>query len=150
MGIFLSVYDISQHVMIQQLLFPAVFTLLRIVIFYLSFLLFISVCKTCIVNHVQAGTPQSTKCPVCEVVIHKTRPLASMRLDKTLQDIVFKLVPGLYEKEVERRRAFHEKRKCYAIVQIPPFRYFLLIEDSEVTFYACQLHNNTSSSMFGC
>lgn len=110
----------------------------------------ITVCKTCIVNHVQAGTPQSTKCPVCEVVIHKTRPLASMRLDKTLQDIVFKLVPGLYEKEVERRRAFHEKRKCYAIVQIPPFRYFLLIEDSEVTFYACQLHNNTSSSMFGC
>ena len=121
MGIFLSIYDISQHVMIQQLLFPAVFTLLRIVIFYLSFLLFISVCKTCIVNHVQAGTPQSTKCPVCEVVIHKTRPLASMRLDKTLQDIVFKLVPGLYEKEVERRRAFHEKRKCYANVQIPPF-----------------------------
>ena len=81
----------------------------------------ITVCKTCIVNHVQAGTPQSTKCPVCEVVIHKTRPLASMRLDKTLQDIVFKLVPGLYEKEVERRRAFHEKRKCYANVQIPPF-----------------------------
>ena len=119
MGIFLSVYDISQHVMIQQLLFPAVFTLLRIVIFYLSFLLFISVCKTCIVNHVQAGTPQSTKCPVCEVVIHKTRPLGSMRLDKTLQDIVFKLVPGLYEKEVERRRTFHEQSKSHFMYLIP-------------------------------
>jgi hypothetical protein len=85
-----------------------------ILFFYIkSFLLFIAVCKTCIVNHVQAGTPQSTKCPTCEVVIHKTRPLGSMRMDKTLQDIVFKLVPGLYEKEVERRRTFHEQSKLH-------------------------------------
>ena len=96
----------------------------------------ITVCKTCIVNHVQAGTPQSTKCPVCEVVIHKTRPLGSMRLDKTLQDIVFKLVPGLYEKEVERRRTFHEQSKSHFMYLIPSLSRFV----SEITFYACQFH----------
>ena len=113
--------------MIQQI-FILLFSFFVVLLYFFiheyikTFVVFsFTVCKTCIVNHVQAGTPQSTKCPVCEVVIHKTRPLASMRLDKTLQDIVFKLVPGLYEKEVERRRAFHEKRKCYANVQISPF-----------------------------
>ena len=149
MGIFLSVYDISQHVMIQQLLFPAVFTLLRIVIFYLSFLLFISVCKTCIVNHVQAGTPQSTKCPTCEVVIHKTRPLGSMRLDKTLQDIVFKLVPGLYEKEVERRRTFHEQSRFPFTYLIPLF-YSISTFVSEVTFYTCQSHITSVCYVWQC
>ena len=102
--------------MIQQqfICWPVLLALLQF-----SFILFITVCKTCIVNHVQAGTPQSTKCPVCEVVIHKTRPLGSMRLDKTLQDIVFKLVPGLYEKEVERRRTFHEQSKSHFMYLIP-------------------------------
>ena len=91
----------------------ATFITCLLIVFLSLFITTITVCKTCIVNHVQAGTPRSTKCPICEVVIHKTRPLSSMRLDKTLQDIVFKLVPGLYEKEVERRRTFHEQSKYF-------------------------------------
>ena len=63
-----------------------------------------SFCKTCIVKHVDI----SKSCPTCDATIHKTRPLLSLRLDKTLQDIVFKLVPGLYDDEQERRRRFQE------------------------------------------
>uniref|UniRef100_A0A8C3G3T2 Bmi1 polycomb ring finger oncogene 1a n=1 Tax=Cyclopterus lumpus TaxID=8103 RepID=A0A8C3G3T2_CYCLU len=32
-------------------------------------------------------------CPICDVQVHKTKPLS----DKTLQDIVYKLVPGLFK-----------------------------------------------------
>ena len=68
---------------------------------------FLTVCKTCIVKHVRV----SKQCPSCDGQIHKTKPLLSMRLDKTLQDIVFKLVPGLYQDEQERRKKFQELRK---------------------------------------
>ena len=33
------------------------------------------------------------------------------RSDKTLQNIVYKLVPGLYKSETDRRKKFQEKRK---------------------------------------
>lgn len=35
-------------------------------------------------------------CPVCEVQIHKTKPLLHIRSDQTLQAVVYKLVPGLF------------------------------------------------------
>ena len=105
---------------------------------YLTYYCLFAVCKTCIVNHVQAGTPQSTKCPICEVVIHKTRPLGSMRMDKTLQDIVFKLVPGLYEKEVERRRTFHEQSKLHTLYR--RYNYIpSLIQLGSNVLYACHI-----------
>ena len=66
-----------------------------------------SFCKTCIVRHVA----RSKQCPICDGQIHKTKPLLSMRLDKTLQDIVFKLVPRLYEDEKERRKKFQEEHQ---------------------------------------
>ena len=46
-------------------------------------------------------------CPICDTVIHKTKPFSNMRIDKTLQDIVFKIVPGLHKNEVERRKNFY-------------------------------------------
>ncbi len=60
------------------------------------------VCKTCIVRHVET----SKKCPICDGVIHKTRPLLNLRVDTKLQEIVYKLVPGLYEDERRRRVKF--------------------------------------------
>ncbi|XP_020621016.1 polycomb complex protein BMI-1-A-like [Orbicella faveolata] len=52
-----------------------------------------SFCRSCIVKYLQT----SYHCPVCDVEVHKTKPLLHIRPDRTLQDIVFKLVPGLYQ-----------------------------------------------------
>uniref|UniRef100_A0A8C9E8R2 Polycomb group ring finger 2 n=1 Tax=Phocoena sinus TaxID=42100 RepID=A0A8C9E8R2_PHOSS len=52
--------------------------------------------KTCIVRYLETNK----YCPMCDVQVHKTRPLLSIRwpnLTKTLQDIVYKLVPGLFK-----------------------------------------------------
>nr|XP_045367151.1 polycomb complex protein BMI-1-like isoform X1 [Camelus bactrianus] len=54
-----------------------------------------SFCKTCIVRYLET----SKYCPICDVQVHKTRPLLNIRSDKTLQDIVYKLVPGLFKSE---------------------------------------------------
>ncbi|XP_036380450.1 polycomb complex protein BMI-1-like [Megalops cyprinoides] len=62
-----------------------------------------SFCKTCIVGFLETNK----FCPRCDVQVHKTRPLLSIRSDKTLQDIVYKLVPGLFKDEMKRRRDFY-------------------------------------------
>ncbi|XP_043911221.1 polycomb group RING finger protein 2 [Protopterus annectens] len=62
-----------------------------------------SFCKTCIVHYLESNK----FCPMCDVQVHKTRPLLSIRADKTLQDIVYKLVPGLFKDEMKRRRDFY-------------------------------------------
>ncbi|KAL4222741.1 Polycomb complex protein BMI-1 [Mactra antiquata] len=63
-----------------------------------------SFCKTCIVRYLES----SKYCPICEVLVHKTRPLQNIRLDHTLQDIVYKLVPNLFKSEMKRRREFYK------------------------------------------
>ena len=67
------------------------------------------VCKTCIVEHIKLNK----HCPVCDTQINKTKPYLSMRLDKALQNIVYKLVPGLHTEEMERMpiRKFTKKYK---------------------------------------
>lgn len=62
-----------------------------------------SFCKTCIVRYLET----SKYCPICDAQVHKTRPLLNIRSDKTLQDIVYKLVPGLFKGEMKRRRDFY-------------------------------------------
>lgn len=44
------------------------------------------------------------------------------RPDKALQDIVYKLVPGLFEREMERRRMFYEKHPKAAALASPEQR----------------------------
>ncbi|KAA0704785.1 Polycomb complex protein BMI-1-A [Triplophysa tibetana] len=61
------------------------------------------VCKMCIVRYMET----SKYCPICDVQVHKTKPLLNIRSDKTLQDIVYKLVPGLFKNEMKRRRDFY-------------------------------------------
>ncbi|KAF5307424.1 hypothetical protein FQR65_LT06938 [Abscondita terminalis] len=61
-------------------------------------------CRTCIVQYLD----KNKYCPVCDVQVHKTKPLLNIRPDKTLQDIVYKLVPRLFQNEMCRRREFYQ------------------------------------------
>lgn len=63
-------------------------------------------CKTCIVKYLQ----NSNSCPVCNTVVHETQPLLSIRPDRAMQDIVYKLVPGLYLSEQKKREEFYQQR----------------------------------------
>lgn len=58
-------------------------------------LLLAAVCKSCIVKYLQT----SKYCPMCNTKIHETQPLLNLKLDRVMQDIVYKLVPGLQESE---------------------------------------------------
>ncbi|CAG2166299.1 unnamed protein product, partial [Oppiella nova] len=68
-----------------------------------------SFCKTCIINHLESNTPKSRLCPRCDSQIHRTKPKLFIRSDPTLQDIIYKLVPGLYKNEMTRRKEFYSK-----------------------------------------
>ncbi|XP_062592411.1 polycomb complex protein BMI-1-A-like [Saccostrea cucullata] len=62
-----------------------------------------SFCRTCIIKYLE-----TTKyCPICDAMVHKTKPLQYVKSDKNLQDLVYKLVPGLYKDEMRRRRDFY-------------------------------------------
>ncbi|XP_030058909.1 polycomb group RING finger protein 5 isoform X2 [Microcaecilia unicolor] len=50
-------------------------------------------CKSCIVQHFE----ESNDCPKCGNQVHETNPLEMLRLDNTLEEIIFKLVPRLRE-----------------------------------------------------
>ena len=52
-----------------------------------------SVCRSCIIQYLES----SKYCPICDVQVHKTRPLLNIRPDKILQNLVYKLVPGLHK-----------------------------------------------------
>ncbi|XP_020292509.1 polycomb group protein Psc-like [Pseudomyrmex gracilis] len=61
-----------------------------------------SFCRSCILKHLRAAG----HCPSCKHVLNKAKP--NIKADKTLQDIVYKLVPGLYHKEMRMRREFYK------------------------------------------
>lgn len=63
-------------------------------------------CKSCIVKYLQL----SKCCPQCSLKIHETMPLMSLRPDRTMQDVVYKIVPGLYENEERRKQEFYKSR----------------------------------------
>ncbi|XP_038255541.1 polycomb group RING finger protein 1 isoform X6 [Dermochelys coriacea] len=53
-------------------------------------------CKSCIVKYLQT----SKYCPMCNTKIHETQPLLNLKLDRVMQDVLYKLVPGLQENPV--------------------------------------------------
>lgn len=63
-------------------------------------------CKSCLVKHLE----DNNTCPSCEIVIHQSHPLQYISYDRTMQDIVFKLVPSLQSNEIKREREFYKKR----------------------------------------
>ncbi|XP_063077602.1 polycomb group RING finger protein 5-B [Engraulis encrasicolus] len=64
-------------------------------------------CKSCIVQHFE----ESNECPKCGIQVHETNPLEMLRLDNTLEEIIFKLVPGLREREQQREMDFWKRNK---------------------------------------
>ncbi|KAJ6215560.1 hypothetical protein RDWZM_010060 [Blomia tropicalis] len=62
-------------------------------------------CKSCLVKHLQL----SNTCPYpqCKQIVHPTTPLEHIRSDPKLQDIIYKLVPGLHESELKRQTEFY-------------------------------------------
>uniref|UniRef100_A0A8C6SPK8 Polycomb group ring finger 5a n=1 Tax=Neogobius melanostomus TaxID=47308 RepID=A0A8C6SPK8_9GOBI len=64
-------------------------------------------CKSCIVQHFE----ESNDCPECGIQVHETNPLEMLRLDNTLEEIIFKLVPGLREKEEEQELDFWRRNQ---------------------------------------
>lgn len=75
-----------------------------------------SFCRSCIIKHLRA----KSYCPVCEMMINSAKP--NIKLDKALQDIVYKLVPGLFQKEMERRQQFYSSRPGPAASATPEQR----------------------------
>lgn len=63
-------------------------------------------CKSCLVKHLE----ENNTCPTCENVIHQSHPLQYISFDRTMQDIVYKLVPNLMENEMFRERDFYKSR----------------------------------------
>jgi len=63
-------------------------------------------CKSCIVKHLE----DSNICPECEDVIHQSHPLNYIAYDRTMQDLVMKIVPMLEENEYKRERKFYSDR----------------------------------------
>lgn len=74
-----------------------------------------SFCRTCIVRYLSVHKI----CPVCDVQVHKTKPLLNIRSDQTLQDMVYKLVPGLFKNEMSRRREFYSRLPESARAALP-------------------------------
>lgn len=75
-----------------------------------------SFCRSCIINHLSA----KSYCPVCGMMINSAKP--NIKLDKALQDIVYKLVPGLFQREMERRQQFYSSRPGQAASATPEQR----------------------------
>ncbi|XP_075996600.1 polycomb group RING finger protein 5-A-like [Genypterus blacodes] len=64
-------------------------------------------CKSCIVQHFE----ESNDCPKCGVQVHETNPLEMLRIDNTLEEIIFKLVPGLRQREEQQELEFWRKKQ---------------------------------------
>lgn len=65
-----------------------------------------SFCKACAIKYIR----EKPRCPECNIEITEKRSLRRLKTDHTIQNIVYKLVPGLYEREMSRRRKFYAAR----------------------------------------
>ncbi|XP_050323360.1 polycomb group protein Psc [Bactrocera neohumeralis] len=75
-----------------------------------------SFCHSCLIKHLRT----EQYCPRCEMMINTAKP--NIKPDTTLQAIVYKLVPGLYERELMRKRAFYKDRPAEAAIATPEQR----------------------------
>ncbi|XP_012232753.1 protein suppressor 2 of zeste-like [Linepithema humile] len=75
-----------------------------------------SFCRSCILKHLR----NVAHCPSCKHALNKAKP--NIKADKALQDIVYKLVPGLYHKEMLKRREFYKKHPEHANSATPEQR----------------------------
>ena len=78
-----------------------------------------SFCRACIFSYFN-DNDDNTTCPVCSAVPHPANPLLGVTKDCWLQQIVYKLVPSLFKREMCQRRIFydsHPEKKCQLIEQ---------------------------------
>uniref|UniRef100_A0AC34QBT8 RING-type domain-containing protein n=1 Tax=Panagrolaimus sp. JU765 TaxID=591449 RepID=A0AC34QBT8_9BILA len=60
-------------------------------------------CKSCLLKHFDE---HDNTCPKCQTLIHQSHPTHYVAFDRTLQDIVYKLVPGMQAEEKRRREEY--------------------------------------------
>ncbi|XP_025074875.1 uncharacterized protein LOC105430144 [Pogonomyrmex barbatus] len=75
-----------------------------------------SFCRSCILKYLNTAA----HCPSCKHAINKAKP--NIKADKTLQEIVYKLVPGLYHREMLKRKEFYKKHPEHANSATPEQR----------------------------
>ncbi|XP_062519056.1 polycomb group RING finger protein 1-like [Corticium candelabrum] len=75
-------------------------------------------CRSCIVKHVKRPEKRH-RCPVCNVLIGEAQPLAGLRLDRTLQDIIDKLLPQVRENEEQKEEIFNATRNVENTASAP-------------------------------
>lgn len=63
-------------------------------------------CKSCLVKHLE----EKNTCPKCRIVIHQSHPLQYISYDRTLQDVVYKLVPDMQKCQERRQKEFYRSR----------------------------------------
>ncbi|XP_061877184.1 polycomb complex protein BMI-1-A [Entelurus aequoreus] len=111
-----------------------------------------SFCKMCIVRYLEA----SKYCPICDVQVHKTKPLLNIRSDKTLQDIVYKLVPDLFKNEMKRRRDFYAEHPVEASNSSNEDRGEVadeekrIITDDEIISLSIEFFDQSTHRLTGC
>ena len=66
-----------------------------------------SFCRPCIFSYF-ADSDENTACPVCATVPHPGNPLLGITKDCWLQQIVYKLVPSLFKREMCQRRIYYD------------------------------------------
>lgn len=65
-----------------------------------------SFCRPCIV----AKLGERPECPECGKNLPQKAYTSRLKYDVSLQNLVYRLVPGLYEKEMDRRRKYYENK----------------------------------------
>lgn len=63
-------------------------------------------CKSCIVKYLQT----KKSCPECGQKLHETQPLQNLRSDRVMQDVVYKLVPDLFQNAQTQEAKFYRTR----------------------------------------
>lgn len=66
-----------------------------------------SFCRPCIFSYFN-DNDENTTCPVCSTVPHPANPLLGITKDCWLQQIVYKLVPSLFKREMCQRRIYYD------------------------------------------
>lgn len=94
-------------------------------------------CRKCAILHIRGNIDQNNRpkleseeaekprCPECNIEIREKRFLNRLKSDILTQSLVYKFVPGLYEREMARRREFYandqKKREKHEMFgDIPP------------------------------
>jgi polycomb group RING finger protein 3 len=54
---------------------------------------------------------ENTNCPICDTLLHQSHPLLYIAHDRTLQSIVYKLVPNLERAELERQLKYYDENQ---------------------------------------